>query len=146
MIYAGRQRPGWPTLACSPTSSRSCSTTYRATRLALPASTIGVRMLPRSGPRWTCGPTTSWSLSPRPRARTSRSCGWQSPDGIAANIARLPNCYGVKMIDKRRDAGFGNDYTDRMLIIEAIGTLRVKSVILDGEGVVCRPDSVSDFD
>ena len=41
----------------------------------------------------------------------------------------------------------GNDYTDRVpLIAEALAKLRVKSVTLDGEGVVCRPDGVSDFD
>ena len=41
----------------------------------------------------------------------------------------------------------GNDWTDRVpLIAEAIAALRVRSVTLDGEGVVCRPDGVSDFD
>jgi bifunctional non-homologous end joining protein LigD len=41
----------------------------------------------------------------------------------------------------------GRDWTDRVpLIAEAIGKLRVKSVTLDGEGVVCRPDGVTDFD
>jgi bifunctional non-homologous end joining protein LigD len=39
------------------------------------------------------------------------------------------------------------DWTDRVpLIAEAMSKLRVKSVTLDGEGVVCRPDGVSDFD
>ena len=41
----------------------------------------------------------------------------------------------------------GNDFTDRVpLIAEALAKLRVKSVTLDGEGVVCGPDGVSDFD
>ena len=41
----------------------------------------------------------------------------------------------------------GNDYTDRVpLIAEALAKLRVKSMTLDGEGVVCGPDGVSDFD
>ena len=41
----------------------------------------------------------------------------------------------------------GRDWTDRVpLIAEALAKLRVKSVTLDGEGVVCRPDGVSDFD
>ena len=41
----------------------------------------------------------------------------------------------------------GNDYTDRVpLIAAALAKLRVKSVTLDGEGVVCRSDGVSDFD
>src|SRR6478672_949847 len=41
----------------------------------------------------------------------------------------------------------GNDYTDRVpLIAEALAKLRVKSVTLDGEGVVCGADGVSDFD
>jgi bifunctional non-homologous end joining protein LigD len=41
----------------------------------------------------------------------------------------------------------GNDYTDRVpAIAKALAALRVKSVTLDGEGVVCREDGVSDFD
>jgi bifunctional non-homologous end joining protein LigD len=41
----------------------------------------------------------------------------------------------------------GNDYTDRVpTIAKALAALRVKSVTLDGEGVVCSPDGVSDFD
>src|SRR5215470_3284888 len=41
----------------------------------------------------------------------------------------------------------GRDWTDRVpRIAEALAKLRVKSVTLDGEGVVCRPDGVSDFD
>jgi bifunctional non-homologous end joining protein LigD len=41
----------------------------------------------------------------------------------------------------------GNDYTDRVpTIAKALAALRVKSVTLDGEGVVCGPDGVSDFD
>jgi bifunctional non-homologous end joining protein LigD len=41
----------------------------------------------------------------------------------------------------------GHDWTDRVpRIAEALRALRVKSVTLDGEGVVCRPDGVSDFD
>ena len=41
----------------------------------------------------------------------------------------------------------GRDWTDRVpLIAEALQKLRVKSVTIDGEGVVCRPDGVSDFD
>jgi bifunctional non-homologous end joining protein LigD len=41
----------------------------------------------------------------------------------------------------------GHDWTDRVpLIAEALAKLRVKSVTLDGEGVACGPDGVSDFD
>jgi hypothetical protein len=41
----------------------------------------------------------------------------------------------------------GRDWTDRVpLIAEELAKLRVKSVTLDGEGVVCRPDGVTDFD
>ena len=41
----------------------------------------------------------------------------------------------------------GNDYTDRVpLIADALAALRVKSVTIDGEGVVCRADGVADFD
>src|SRR6516162_4802252 len=40
----------------------------------------------------------------------------------------------------------GHDWSDRVLMIaEAMAALRVKSVTLDGEGVVCGPDGVSDF-
>ena len=41
----------------------------------------------------------------------------------------------------------GHDWTDRVpLIARALTALRVKSVTLDGEGVVCRADGVSQFD
>jgi bifunctional non-homologous end joining protein LigD len=41
----------------------------------------------------------------------------------------------------------GHDWTDRVpLIAEALATLQIKSVTLDDEGVVCRPDGVSEFD
>jgi bifunctional non-homologous end joining protein LigD len=40
----------------------------------------------------------------------------------------------------------GNDHTDRVpAIAEALATLPVKSVTLDGEGVVCGPGGVTDF-
>jgi bifunctional non-homologous end joining protein LigD len=41
----------------------------------------------------------------------------------------------------------GHDWTDRVpAIAEALRALRVKSVTLDGEGVACGLDGVSDFD
>jgi ATP-dependent DNA ligase len=41
----------------------------------------------------------------------------------------------------------GHDWTDRVpRIVDALRALPVTSVTLDGEGVVCRPDGVSDFD
>jgi bifunctional non-homologous end joining protein LigD len=41
----------------------------------------------------------------------------------------------------------GNEYTDRVpRIAEALAKLRVKSVTIDGEGVVCGEDGVADFD
>jgi ATP-dependent DNA ligase len=41
----------------------------------------------------------------------------------------------------------GHDWTERVpLIAEALTKLRVRSVTLDGEGVVCGANSVSDFD
>jgi bifunctional non-homologous end joining protein LigD len=41
----------------------------------------------------------------------------------------------------------GHDWTDRVPVIaEALAALRVKSVTLDGEGVVCSPNGVADFD
>lgn len=49
---------------------------------------------------------------------------------------------GVRVFSRRE-----NDWTDRVpLIAEALSALRVQSIILDGEGVVCDPDGVSDFD
>jgi bifunctional non-homologous end joining protein LigD len=41
----------------------------------------------------------------------------------------------------------GHDWTDRVpRIAGALAALKLKSVTIDGEGVVCRPDGVSDFD
>jgi bifunctional non-homologous end joining protein LigD len=41
----------------------------------------------------------------------------------------------------------GHDWTDRVpRIAAALLTLRVTSITLDGEGVVCGPDGVTDFD
>jgi bifunctional non-homologous end joining protein LigD len=41
----------------------------------------------------------------------------------------------------------GHDWTERVpTIAKALAALRFKSVTLDGEGVVCREDGVSDFD
>jgi bifunctional non-homologous end joining protein LigD len=41
----------------------------------------------------------------------------------------------------------GRDWTDRVpRIVEALTALPAKSITLDGEGVVCGPDGVSDFD
>ncbi len=41
----------------------------------------------------------------------------------------------------------GKEWTDRAPgIVEALRTLRVTSVTIDGEAVVCRPDGVTDFD
>ena len=41
----------------------------------------------------------------------------------------------------------GHDWTDRVpRIAGALAKLRLKSVTIDGEGVVCGPDGVADFD
>jgi bifunctional non-homologous end joining protein LigD len=41
----------------------------------------------------------------------------------------------------------GHDWTDRVpRIAEPLGSLQVTSIIIDGEGVVCGPDGVADFD
>jgi bifunctional non-homologous end joining protein LigD len=51
------------------------------------------------------------------------------------------------MLGERVYSCNGRDWTDRVpLIAEAIARLRVKSVTLDGEGVVCGADGVTDFD
>jgi bifunctional non-homologous end joining protein LigD len=48
----------------------------------------------------------------------------------------------VRVFSRRR-----NDYTERVpAIAEALRALPVTSVTLDGEGVVCDPDGVTDFD
>jgi hypothetical protein len=61
--------------------------------------------------------------------------------GLATSLA---HCEGDHVwVFSRR----GNDYTDRVpRITKALASLRVKSVTIDGEGVVCRQDGVSDFD
>ena len=44
-------------------------------------------------------------------------------------------------------AGGGHDWTDRVpRIVEALQALRVRSVTLDGEGVVCGANGRSEFD
>lgn len=41
----------------------------------------------------------------------------------------------------------GNDWTDRVpRIADGLAVLKVMSITIDGEGVVCRRDGVSDFD
>ena len=61
-------------------------------------------------------------------------------DGYRFICRRDGDC--VRVFSRR-----GNDWTDRVpLIAEALKALRVKSVTIDGEGVVCGPDRVSDFD
>jgi bifunctional non-homologous end joining protein LigD len=41
----------------------------------------------------------------------------------------------------------GHDWTDWVpRIAEPLGSLQVTSIIIDGEGVVCGPDGVADFD
>jgi bifunctional non-homologous end joining protein LigD len=41
----------------------------------------------------------------------------------------------------------GHDWTDRVpRIAEALGSLQVTSITIDGEGVVCGPDGVADFE
>jgi bifunctional non-homologous end joining protein LigD len=41
----------------------------------------------------------------------------------------------------------GYDWTERTpLIVEAAGKLRATSFVIDGEGLILRPDGVSDFD
>jgi bifunctional non-homologous end joining protein LigD len=41
----------------------------------------------------------------------------------------------------------GHDWTDRVpRIVEALLRLPVQSIVIDGEGVVCGPDGIADFD
>jgi bifunctional non-homologous end joining protein LigD len=41
----------------------------------------------------------------------------------------------------------GNDLTHRFpLIVEALGNLRLRSCIIDGEAVSCGPDGIANFD
>jgi ATP-dependent DNA ligase len=41
----------------------------------------------------------------------------------------------------------GHDWSTQLpAIVEAMRALPIRSVILDGEGVICRPDGKSDFD
>ena len=55
-------------------------------------------------------------------------------------VRRTPD--GVRIKTRR-----GFDWTDRFpLIIEAAERLRATSFVVDGEGVILRPDGVADFD
>jgi bifunctional non-homologous end joining protein LigD len=61
-------------------------------------------------------------------------------DGYRLMIRRTPD--GVRIRTRR-----GFDWTDRYpLIVEAARRLHATSFVLDGEGVILRPDGVSDFD
>jgi bifunctional non-homologous end joining protein LigD len=61
-------------------------------------------------------------------------------DGYRLIVRRTPS--GIRIRTRR-----GYDWTDRFpLIVEAAGRLRATSFLLDGEGVILRPDGVSDFD
>jgi ATP-dependent DNA ligase len=60
---------------------------------------------------------------------------------------------GYRLMVRRTPAGIriktrnGYDWTDRFpWIIEAAGKLRADSFVIDGEGVILRPDGVADFD
>ncbi len=83
---------------------------------------------------------------------------------LAARQTALPTKrYGVILADPEwrfepysRETGMdrvcvfsrrGHDWTDRVpRIVEALASLSVTSITLDGEGVVCGPDGVADFD
>jgi ATP-dependent DNA ligase len=61
-------------------------------------------------------------------------------DGYRLMVRRTAE--GVRIKTRR-----GYDWTDRYpLIVEAAERLRTASVVLDGEGVILRPDGVADFD
>ena len=61
-------------------------------------------------------------------------------DGYRLMVRRAPS--GVCIRSRR-----GYDWTDRFpLIVEAASRLRATSFVFDGEGVILRPDGVSDFD
>jgi hypothetical protein len=62
---------------------------------------------------------------------------------------RVPGGYVVRDATRQIVARVyrrGNDHTDRApAIAEALMALRVKSVTIDGEGMVCGPDDLTDF-
>jgi bifunctional non-homologous end joining protein LigD len=61
-------------------------------------------------------------------------------DGYRLMVRRT--ALGVQIRTRR-----GVDFTDRYpAIVEAAGKLRATSFVIDGEGVILRPDGVSDFD
>jgi ATP-dependent DNA ligase len=60
---------------------------------------------------------------------------------------------GYRLMVRRTDSGVrirtrrGHDWTERFgWIIEAAAKLRASSFVIDGEGVILRPDGVADFD
>jgi bifunctional non-homologous end joining protein LigD len=64
---------------------------------------------------------------------------WREHDGFRFICRR--DGVRVRVFSRR-----GNDYTDRVpAIVEALAALKLKSVTIDGEGVVCGSDGVSDF-
>jgi bifunctional non-homologous end joining protein LigD len=61
-------------------------------------------------------------------------------DGYRLMVRRTPS--GIRIRTRR-----GFDWTARFpLIVEAAGRLRATSFVLDGEGVILRPNGVNDFD
>ena len=61
-------------------------------------------------------------------------------DGYRLMVRQTPS--GICIRTRR-----GHDWTDRFSrIVEAAGKLRATSFVIDGEGVILRPDGVSDFD
>ena len=61
-------------------------------------------------------------------------------DGFRFICRRDGDC--VRVFSRR-----GNDHSDRApAIAEALMALKVRSATIDGEGVVCGPDGVTDFD
>jgi ATP-dependent DNA ligase len=61
-------------------------------------------------------------------------------DGYRLMVRRTPA--GIRIKTRR-----GYDWTDRFpLIIEAASNLPATSFVIDGEGVILRPDGMSDFD
>src|ERR1051325_10085411 len=111
----------------------------------------GVNQLPLPGPAraTTCEPMSVFAFGsggpclPSPAKVPPSGPQWVHEikhDGYRLLVRRT--WAGVRIRTRR-----GYDWTDRFpLIVEAASQLQVTSFVLDGEGVVLRPDGVSDFD
>jgi ATP dependent DNA ligase domain len=107
-------------------------------RLLSTGKCFGVQPLPR-----VVHPASLSRAFPRPPTwfrRARNGCTKSSTTGSRSSAVAM----AIEFASSRAVATIGPGRVPR--IAEALAKLRVQSVTLDGEGVVCREDDVSDFD